>query len=215
MERRLPDTPWHLGYAKKAEDDPRRHKSRCIHNQGGICTSTRSHYCQEKCGGSSHCGDYSESNEAYEELLESKKTVEELARDNREKYRESIKKKKKDFVKKSNPYTYKSTEHLHKCLLCDEGLRKIAYSLKKCPFCGLYYVNIQHLTETVVMDEVKAEEVFIMNVSQKKPEVEQTRYYKKIGICKHLNKRNKCMVEACKHYTKRCQEQGCPYFEKK
>ena len=22
---RLPDTPWHVGYAKKQEDDPRRH----------------------------------------------------------------------------------------------------------------------------------------------------------------------------------------------
>ena len=29
-EKRLPDTPWHVGFVKKEEDDPRRHKARCI-----------------------------------------------------------------------------------------------------------------------------------------------------------------------------------------
>lgn len=215
MDRRLPDTPWHVGYAKKEEDDPRRHKSRCIHNKNGICMSTRSHYCKEKCGGSSHCSDYAESYEEYEKIIEDNKTVEELARDNREKYRENIKKKKKDFVKTNNAYTYKSTEHIHKCLLCDEGLKKLTHSLKKCPFCGLYYVNIQHLTEETIMNEVKAEEVFIMNVPQKKPQGEHMRYYNSFSICKHVNKRNKCMFKDSKHYSKYCKEQGCPYYEKK
>ena len=33
----LPDTPWHLGYAKKEESDPRRHKSRCVYLNNGKC----------------------------------------------------------------------------------------------------------------------------------------------------------------------------------
>ena len=30
-KKTLPDTPWSLGYAKKEERDPRRHKSRCMY----------------------------------------------------------------------------------------------------------------------------------------------------------------------------------------
>ncbi len=33
---KLPDTPWHVGYAKKEESDPRRHKARCIYLKEGI-----------------------------------------------------------------------------------------------------------------------------------------------------------------------------------
>lgn len=213
MEGRLPDTPWHVGYAKKDEDDPRRHKARCIHYRKGICMSTRSNYSHEKCGGSSHCSDYSESYKDYEKLLESKKTVDEIARENREKYRKSVKKRKSEFIKKSNAYAYKSTDTLKRCLLCDEGLKKLARSVKKCSFCGLFYVNIQDMTEVDVMNIVKAEEVFIMNIPQKKQVEESKRFYTKIGLCKYLNKRNKCTLENSKHYTKRCQHQKCKYLE--
>ena len=34
---RLPDTPWHMGYVKKEQQDPRRHKSRCIYLKSGNC----------------------------------------------------------------------------------------------------------------------------------------------------------------------------------
>ena len=36
-EKRLPDTPWHVGFVKKEEDDPRRHKARCIYYAEGVC----------------------------------------------------------------------------------------------------------------------------------------------------------------------------------
>ena len=50
---RLPDTPWHVGYAKKQENDPRRHKARCIHYRDGQC-GWKANY-SGKCIGSSHC----------------------------------------------------------------------------------------------------------------------------------------------------------------
>ena len=52
---RLPDTPWHVGYAKKQEDDPRRHKARCIHYRDGQC-GWKANY-SGNCLGSSHCMD--------------------------------------------------------------------------------------------------------------------------------------------------------------
>lgn len=65
---RLPATPWHVGYAKKHEDVPRRHKARCIHYRDGQC-GLKANY-SSKCIGSSHCMDYSES---YEDLKNFKK----------------------------------------------------------------------------------------------------------------------------------------------
>ena len=66
MERKkLPDSPWHIGYTKKKENDPRRHKARCIYydNKTKICISAKSSYCGVKCGGSAHCGAYRETPE--------------------------------------------------------------------------------------------------------------------------------------------------------
>lgn len=61
MEKKiLPDTPWHLGYAKKEENDPRRHKSRCIYLQDGKCRCGNSGAYTLKCPGSSHCIHYTE-----------------------------------------------------------------------------------------------------------------------------------------------------------
>ena len=56
----LPDTPWHLGYAKKEESDPRRHKSRCVYLNNGKCRCGRSGAYTLKCPGSSHCTCYEE-----------------------------------------------------------------------------------------------------------------------------------------------------------
>lgn len=69
---RLPDTPWHVGYAKKEESDPRRHKSRCVYLKDGICKCGYDGCYTRKCGGSSHCLHYSES---LEEMEKRKKEV--------------------------------------------------------------------------------------------------------------------------------------------
>lgn len=59
---KLPDSPWHIGYTKKKEDDPRRHKARCFYydNSTGICASGDSRYRGIRCGGSAHCEAYRE-----------------------------------------------------------------------------------------------------------------------------------------------------------
>lgn len=56
-KRQLPDSAWHIGYVKKEEDEPRRHKSRCIFNDGKNCMSPHMIYCN----GSAHCKYYAES----------------------------------------------------------------------------------------------------------------------------------------------------------
>lgn len=73
-KKRLPDTPWHVGYTKKEENDPRRHKARCVFLQEGICHCGHDASYMRKCIGSSHCMSYSElseeeANERREQLL--------------------------------------------------------------------------------------------------------------------------------------------------
>ena len=70
MKKKLPDTPWHMGYTKKEESDPRRHKSRCIYIQDGICKCGRKGFYLQKCGGSAHCTHYSEQSDDIEEKIE-------------------------------------------------------------------------------------------------------------------------------------------------
>ena len=70
MENKLPDTPWHMGYTKKEESDPRRHKSRCIYIKDGICKCGREGCYMRKCGGSAHCIHYSEESDDIEERIE-------------------------------------------------------------------------------------------------------------------------------------------------
>ena len=102
---RLPDTPWHVGYAKKQEDDPRRHKARCIHYCDGQC-GWKANY-SGKCIGSSHCMDYSESLEDFKKLQESRKTAEQIERDNIDKYKKSLEPKKEQLERSNNPYKYR------------------------------------------------------------------------------------------------------------
>ena len=56
----FPDTPWHVGSAKKDSDDPRRHRSRCIYYSDGCCCCGKSGCYKMKCGGSAHCLFYEE-----------------------------------------------------------------------------------------------------------------------------------------------------------
>ena len=62
------------------QDDPRRHKARCIHYRDGQC-GWKANY-SGKCIGSSHCMDYSESLEDFKKLQKSRKTAEQIERDN-------------------------------------------------------------------------------------------------------------------------------------
>lgn len=75
----LPDTPWHVGYALKKENDPRRHQSRCIYydKKTKYCTTAQSPYVGIKCGGSAHCNAYAETRteEVVQKEKEFKKSV--------------------------------------------------------------------------------------------------------------------------------------------
>lgn len=76
MER-LPDTPWHIGFTKKKEADPRRHKSKCIHYKSGKCNYGKLAVYGKTCPGSAHCKYYAE-NKTQQKLVRLKtETVEE------------------------------------------------------------------------------------------------------------------------------------------
>lgn len=80
--RKLPDTPWHVGYTTKEEDDPRRHKSRCIYKQRNICHQGKSSAYMLRCPGSSHCKFYAESEAMAEDVYARTRSVEEEHADN-------------------------------------------------------------------------------------------------------------------------------------
>lgn len=77
----LPDTPWHVGYVKKEENDSRRHKSRCVHISCGICTYGKLRSYMKNCPGSAHCKYYAENEQQREEVYLRTRTIEEEKRD--------------------------------------------------------------------------------------------------------------------------------------
>ena len=131
MKNMLPDTPWHIGYAKKKEDDPRRHKSRCSHIENGYCRVIGA-----KCGGSAHCTFYEEKSEkSYETLSYGLKSANERF----------FPKTTCDFV---HDYTIKEKQHyvkdINNCLLCGQEIgwyKSLSYMAKKCNFCKILYAN--------------------------------------------------------------------------
>ena len=106
MHEKLPDTPWHVGYAKKKTADPRRNKARCRFRLANICYCNRSSDYLCRCKGSAHCRYYQEDleSEKYKDqevlkiIVENHraKTVEEEAEERAQKY------KKKRFLKGKN-----------------------------------------------------------------------------------------------------------------
>lgn len=159
----LPDTPWHIGYAKKQKEDPRRHRSRCVFYDYGRCLCSKSACYRMNCFGSSHCKDYAEEKDQKE-----KREIEEIERINTEKYKKSFDSKKKELSKTENFHSYKSTLEIHRCLVCDSSLQRLEMDIKKCMFCGMFYVNVQYYTDESALDIIKAEDVFLMNIPRKR-----------------------------------------------
>lgn len=79
---KMPDTPWHIGYAKKEDGDPRRHKSRCIYKEDSICRYGKSAAYLLKCPGSSHCKFYAENSKMAQTVYLKTRSAEEELRDN-------------------------------------------------------------------------------------------------------------------------------------
>ena len=216
MEKHLPDTPWHVGFIKKDEDDPRRHKARCIHICEGICNSSRSNYYQEKCGGSSHCIEYSETYEDYQKNLKERRSIEEIQADNITKYKQTLSEKKKQLMASNdtNIHRYKSTDDLRRCLVCDEILEKKMYSLKKCRFCGMFYMNHADQCNPEILNTINSKEVFKMCYSQKtnsnnthKPYI----VYRK--SCLHMNPKGRCIHEESKFFKQHCKANRCDFYK--
>lgn len=122
---KLPDTPWHVGYALKDENDPRRHKARCIHLHNHICKCGLSGCYMTACAGSSHCRYYAEGEAQWEAYLEEMKTDEEKAEEAAEIRAALYRKEKRDLVRR----------------LLDSGTYDKRYffspAMIECPFCRI------------------------------------------------------------------------------
>ena len=145
MDNKLPDTPWHMGYAKKEESDPRRHKGRCIFYTKSHCKNVRSGCFMLKCNGSSHCKYYAESANQWEDVLEKTKTIEDI---NREKQAENDARSKAYQKKKmleaaallkTDRYSFRDRrfDDLHRCPICDSKLSD--GNVKFCRYCRAYF----------------------------------------------------------------------------
>lgn len=127
MEKnRLPDTPWHVGFAKKKDEDPRRHKARCIHiDLDGKCKCSKAGAYPGKCCGSSHCIFYAETWGQWETVKANTQTVEEEAAERIERYKVSLRKKRKKLIEDLTAAVhYVNLDKITKCAVCDEKLRK-------------------------------------------------------------------------------------------
>lgn len=146
--RKLPDTPWHVGYAKKEIDDPKRHKSRCIFYDKGHkkCRNLRVGSYQMLCPGSAHCKGYAESEEAWNQTWRSTRSLEQEKQDNiieaankANKYQlEKIEDRKILAAENKNKFKGRSLSGLRFCLLCQEKLEN-GGNTKRCPYCGAVY----------------------------------------------------------------------------
>ncbi len=137
----LPDTPWHIGYTKKEDDDPRRHKARCIKYCKGECR-----FYNEKCRGSSHCVMYAEDEEQWKQVYENTRTVEELAEIAKDKYKAQMIRKRKEFeVSYTGAMVYRKVCDITECPVCGERLNPPRDAVKvKCRYCEATICNEKH-----------------------------------------------------------------------
>ena len=147
MDRKLPDTPWHVGYTKKHESDPRRHKARCsYYMKDKTCRCIRSPYFKFKCGVSAHCMYYEEAKELELELDdEAKRIIEEnrRAKSVEEEADERAYRYKQRKIAERKKLEMIGAEELHRrygkaliCPICSEDFP--LKGEKICPYCGLH-----------------------------------------------------------------------------
>lgn len=147
QKSKLPDTPWHVGFVYKDENDPRRHKARCIHLQKRICKCGLSGCYLANCIGSAHCKYYAEGHSQWKKYLEEMKTEEEKA-DELADYRASqYRKAKRDHVRselESGSYhkKYNFRPGMIKCPFCGERLKEL-----ECKYCLAKFRVSKRITE--------------------------------------------------------------------
>ena len=144
---KLPDTPWHVGYAYKEENDPRRHKAWCIHLHKGICKCGLSGCYMTHCAGSSHCKYYAEGQAQWDEYLEAMKTDEQKAEETAEIRAALYRKQKRDYVKAQlEGCSYNKRFSLRPamiiCPFCREKLKNL-----ECKYCLAKFKVVETITE--------------------------------------------------------------------
>ena len=134
-KKRVPDTPWHIGFTKKEADDPRRHKARCIHKVDGICRYGKSGCYMLQCGGSAHCKYYAETEEQAKKIRLDNMTIEEETEERAEQYRiRKIKEWEKLSALGANELRKKYGNY-RLCPVCDEKLN----AKRICNYCGFNF----------------------------------------------------------------------------
>lgn len=146
--KRLPDTPWHIGFIKKEEDDPRRHKSRCIFKEGSTCKCGDCISYMRRCSGSSHCRDYAENYLQAEENRIKNKTIVQETRERAADYQTKMRIRVQKMLEE-DPLKF---SHLHfgmlDCPICKQkfiskSLKEArAQTKKSCNFCGAVFVKV-------------------------------------------------------------------------
>ena len=158
---KLPDTPWHVGYAYKDEHDPRRHKARCIHLEKSICHCRLCGCYMTNCVGSSHCKFYVEGQEDWDEFLEDMKTDEERKEEAAEYRANRYRREKQLYVKKlltSGTYTtkYHFFPQMLKCPFCGDKLKNL-----QCKYCLAKFKVVTDITDDDVR-KAAAEGIFLI-----------------------------------------------------
>lgn len=209
--KKLPDTPWHVGYTKKEEDDPRRHKARCIHIGDKICKCGKSGSYMTKCAGSAHCHYYCETLSEWNRFSEENKTAEDLERDRINDYKKIVQIKKENFIKdKQNYFQYRDVKDIRECPICLEHLVHTKKTKAYCSFCKVFFINESDINQYKKLS--KCNDVFVMG---KYNTVNSDHILRnaKVGCCNYMNKRGRCLYENSHYHGKKCNKYRCENFE--
>lgn len=154
---KLPDTPWHVGYTKKDEHDPRRHKAWCIHLKNSICTCGPCGCFMTRCDGSSHCKFYAETEKQWEEYLEEMKTDEDRAYERAELYKQQKRQHVRHMLEDGRyTKTYRFGESMLICPFCKQKIKKL-----HCDYCLATFRVVKNMTDEAVQKAAK-EGVFLI-----------------------------------------------------
>ena len=186
------DTPYHLGFAKKKENEPRRHKSRCVHYSSEFCC-----YSFSKCVGSAHCKYYNESDfssyygkitDTYDENIVIK-------------HRQSlINKRIKFFEENDIDEIRKKYNNISYCPICRDLLKN-----HECDYCGFYIPQKEKTELKKKKSNANMGKVVIKNekkISKNQITYDVTcGYCDENGICKNSMHGNnlKCHVRSKEH----------------
>ena len=158
---KLPDTPWHVGFVYKDENDPRRHKARCIHLQRNICKCGLCGCYLTHCVGSSHCRYYAEDAVYWRKFLESMKTEEEKNEEAAERRAALYRKEKRDLVQSllencTWDQNYCLRPKMTLCPFCREKLKDM-----KCNYCLARFKVVEHISDEKIRKAAK-EGIFLI-----------------------------------------------------